>query len=195
MTDASHYPTTRERADSISDLTDEQLFGLFCQKLTLCEDPNNNRLVVRETENMSPEEKRQRVDLVKHLADVMVEHRPDLIPRVADAMRMAVQMAPDFLAAARNEVRRNFEKPPMVEPDFVNGAFAVTGKVTAQNERQTIVTDVLGRSQFLLDNSLLSEVPKRDASVRIERAGDEGKFKVEVLALGKERANSAGLAR
>lgn len=193
MSQSNHFPTALEIAETISDLTDEQLYDVFCGKKSILEDPRNQRMVVRDTAKLNPEEFKQRVDIGKHLSAFIAGEVPDLVPRIADAVRMGVQMAPQLLAEARNEVRRNLQMPSMVEAAMIEGPITAQGRVTAQNERQTVITDNKGLHSYLLDNALLSAVPKRDSTVRIERKAEGGRFDVKELTLGRD--SNSGLAR
>ena len=182
-------PTARERADLIADLADHQLAGLFVGSLVMLEDPNNHKIEIIDRKAMTSEHALRRVDLAQ-LGKVMLDEKPELVPMIADGMRCAVQAAPDLLQSIRNEVRRNFNKPPMVDAEFLSAPFE--GKVTMRNDAQTVLTDAKGLKSVLFANHTLSSVPPLGATVRAERGEAAGQFAISPALAAKP---TPGLSR
>jgi hypothetical protein len=181
-----------DTANVIVELSDEEIFKVWCGRTILTEDPVNHKIRLIDAGAANEDDRKLALNLGKHLADVVINERPDLVGRLADGVRMAVQAAPDLLADARNEVRRNFHMIPMVEAGYVSGA--IVGKVTGQNDSQTVVTDLKGARAYLLEHEELDRIPKRDQIVKIERAqSHDGKF--VVTPFGPSLKPQGGLTR
>lgn len=181
-------PTARERAAMIADLSDHQLAGLFVGSLVMLEDPNNHSIEIIDRKAMTSDQALRRVDLAQ-LGKVMLDEKPELVPMIADGMRCAVQAAPDLLQSIRNEVRRNFNKPPLVDAEFLSAPFE--GKVTMRNDAQTVLTDAKGAKSVLFANDTLSSVPALGATVRAERGHSIGQFAI-TPALAAKPAQGLG---
>lgn len=175
-------PTAREWADMIADLADHQLAGLFVGSLVMLEDPNNHSFEIIDRKAMTSGQALRRVDLAQ-LGKVMLDQKPELVPMIADGMRCAMQAAPDLLQSIRNEVRRNFNKPPMVDADFLSAPFE--GKVTMRNDAQTVLTDAKGLKSVLFANNTLSSIPALGARVRAERGQATGQFSITPVLVAK----------
>lgn len=184
MKQAPHFPKSQELAEQIAELTDEDLFKVSFGTAFLAEDPVNHAIRVVDSAGASAEDRKQKLDVQKNLADFIVKERPEMVGRVADAFRMALQTAPDFLETARNEVRRNFGMTPVEEAALARRLEPMVGRVTQQNETQSIFTDLRGAKSYLLEHSDLvgGKAPRRDASLRLERSKTaEGKFLLSPL--------------
>ena len=163
----------------------------------IVEDTADHKVVLVDAHAATPAQRENRIDLGKHLSGAMMKDwSPSEMAMIGDSFRRAAQMAPDLVSEARNEVRRNKNLTPIVEVAFAKEPRdVIEGRVTGQNDTQTILTRARkghagesGRVEEMIvfDNDSFIKPPKPNETVRIQRDAPTGLFKADPLSNAKK---------